>query len=86
MVLGPLAVAYEPRQIGPSAWRQPHPGIEDVTGEYPGLDAFGKLDLLLRAEQRSAPDAVEVNADQVRRRALRIEVRLDGSVGLQGNL
>src|SRR5581483_3034377 len=61
-------------------------GVEDVPGKYSGLDALGKFNFLLSAEQRGASDAVEIDPDQVRCWALRVEIRLKGGVCFHGNL
>src|SRR5690606_27242286 len=48
--------------------------VEHVLGEDAGLDALGQLDLLRRCEQRGLADPVQVDANQVGRRALGVEV------------
>ena len=58
--------------------------VQHVLGEDAGLDALGQVDLLRRGEQRGLADSVQVDADQVGRGALRVQVlggRLGATIG-----
>jgi hypothetical protein len=57
-----------------------------VLGEHACLDPLGEVDLLLGGEQRGASDAVEVDADEICRWALAVQVHVQDGIGVGGLL
>ncbi|CFE77779.1 Uncharacterised protein [Mycobacterium tuberculosis] len=76
-----LAITHHGRQVAFSVLAEALPGFQQMLGIQPGFYALGQFDFTGGVEQRRLADAVQIDAHEVRRGALSIQIAVNPACG-----